>query len=132
MVVSKMFIISNHEVLQVLSEHIDPQSIPAKYGGGLQYNFGDMPNLLPDVLEGWTWAPGVERLPIGPIRWEEGEQGEMVAIAVGSEEGVKRRTVVGSLNKNWRESKYPPGGDTAAAETSTTVQEPVAQGQVSA
>lgn len=111
-----MFIVGHTEVLQVLSEHIDPPNIPAKYGGGLQYNFGDMPRITPDVLEGWTWAEGVDKLPIGPVRWEEGEGGEMVCLAVGSENAVKRKKVVGRLDKKWRDTFYPPGQEAKSQE----------------
>jgi hypothetical protein len=108
-VVSKMFILSNSEVLKVLSEHIDPDNIPKKYGGNHDYSFGDLPNLHPQsgVLEGWTWEDGHTALPIGPMRWVEGDDGEMVALAVGSHEGEKRQRVVGRLNRKWKETVYP-------------------------
>lgn len=104
-----MYILSDKEVLKTLEDHIDHSQIPSKYGGGHTYTFGDLPNLYPDVLEGWTWEDGHSTgLPIGPIRWEEGEEGEMVAVAVGSEEGKKRRVVVGKLKESrWRDVFFP-------------------------
>ena len=104
-----MHLIHPTEVLTVLSEHIDPENIPRKYGGTLDYEFGDMPHLDPDLVEGFTWAEGVSRLPIGPIKWEE-DGGGMKMLAVGTKRGVKRRMVVGRLDRSYKGVFYPTNG----------------------
>ena len=50
------------------------------------------------------------RLPIGPIRWEQGDDGSMVAVAVGSVGGTRRREVVGVLKRGYREVFFPRDG----------------------
>lgn len=102
-----MHLISPHEVFSTLSAHIDPANIPKKYGGTLDYTFGDMAVLDPALLDGFTWAEGVRKLPIGPVMWEEAEDGGMRMVAVGSEGGVRRRLVVGLLERKYREVFYP-------------------------
>lgn len=102
-----MFIIPQGEELKILSEHIDPPSIPKKYGGGLNFTWGDMPNITPSMLEEFTWEDGFTSVPIGPCRWEKGDEGEMRCIAVGTEDGQKRHKVIGKLGKSWRQTFYP-------------------------
>lgn len=42
---SKIFILSSAEVLPTLSSFMDPTTIPKQYGGQLDWQWGDMPNL---------------------------------------------------------------------------------------
>lgn len=65
----------------------------------MKYNFGDLPNIDPDlhnVLE-WT-APnklnGMDTIPNGPIRWVTTPTGDKVALALGSENGKPRNRQV--------------------------------------
>lgn len=56
-----------------------------------------MPNLEPAIQDAIKWeAPSVQKgkntFPIGPIKWEDGENGAKKAIAVGSEKGKPRHT----------------------------------------
>ncbi|KAF2685644.1 CRAL/TRIO domain-containing protein [Lentithecium fluviatile CBS 122367] len=95
--VSKIFILSPANVFSTLSQYIDPDNIPKKYGGNLDFEFGDMPNLEPAIQEAIKWElPSVHKgrntFPIGPIKWEDGENGAKKAIAVGSEQGKLRNT----------------------------------------
>ncbi|KAF2827583.1 CRAL/TRIO domain-containing protein [Ophiobolus disseminans] len=97
--VSKIFILSPANVYQTLSQYIDHENIPKKYGGGLDFEFGSMPNIEPAIDQQLKWQNphtqnGKNTLPIGPIRWEEGSNGEMQAWGVGSENGKPRRTLV--------------------------------------
>ena len=120
-VVSKMFILSDKEILSTLKEHIDESQIPSKYGGGHKYVFGDLPNIHPDVLDSFVWEkPGTKALPKGPIRWERGESGEMVAVAVGSLDGVKRKEVVGRIKgSKWVDNFFPDIQQTDSRDGST-------------
>ena len=123
-VVGKMFVLAPNEVLSTLQQHIDHENIPKQYGGGLDYTFGDMPLLDTAMVEGlgavWgdqaagaTGANGsgdaaqARRLPIGPIKWEEGTDGRMRAVAVGSVKGKRRSEVVLELERMYGEVFYP-------------------------
>jgi hypothetical protein len=103
-----MHLLAPADVYPTLSKYIEPSSIPKKYGGTLDYAFGDLPNLDPNLLEGFTWTEGVNALPIGPIMWEEEEEGgKMRMVAVGTKAGVRRRDVIGRLDRSYRETFYP-------------------------
>ena len=130
--VNKVHILSSSEVFHVLSQHIDPENIPKKYGGSLDFTFGDLPNLDPELTSRMTWyasqqpspnnSNGMDGsndtneqgssdetavLPIGPIRWEKGENGKMDLIAVGTEEGKARRLKVATLDADFDEFLHP-------------------------
>ena len=124
-VVGKMFVLAPNEILSTLQQHIEHENIPKQYGGGLDYTFGDMPILDKAMVEGlgavWgepngngngqqavgTGGNAQRRLPIGPIKWEEGTDGRMRAIAVGSVKGQKRSEVVLELERMYGEVFYP-------------------------
>lgn len=58
-----------------------------------------MPSLEEEIEKSIKWEDpnvqgGKNTLPIGPIRWEKGNNGSMKAVAVGSEGGRPRRKVV--------------------------------------
>ncbi|KAF2018518.1 CRAL/TRIO domain-containing protein [Aaosphaeria arxii CBS 175.79] len=97
--VSKIFILSKENVFPTLSQYIDPDSIPKKYGGNLDFEWGNMPVLEPAIEQAIHWESpaqqnGKNTFPIGPMKWEHGENGEMKAIAVGSEDGQPRRKLI--------------------------------------
>lgn len=112
--VSKIFILSPATVYPTLSQYIDHDNIPKKYGGGLDYEWGNMPNLEPDIEAQFKWAHpdtqnGKNTLPIGPIKWEAGPDGEMQAWGVGSENGTPRRRLVFTVPKpvGWKTGPLP-------------------------
>jgi len=97
--VSKIFILSPANVYQTLSQYIDHDNIPKKYGGGLDFEWGSMPNLEPAIEQQLKWETpstqnGRKTFPIGPIKWEEGPGGEMQAWAVGNENGKPRKQLI--------------------------------------
>jgi hypothetical protein len=101
--VSKIFILSSSNVKSTLEKYIDPANIPKKYGGELDFEFGMMPVPEPSIEQSIIWENpatqnGHKTFPIGPIRWIE-EDGEVKAIAVGSEDGKPRRVTVARLPK---------------------------------
>lgn len=107
--VSKIFIISNAEMKSTLEEYIDPENIPKKYGGKLDYKFGDLPNLDPSIQAALKWAApeklnGQNTFPTGPVKWQRYENGHLAAVAVGSENGKARDYKVATLT---------PGADVA-------------------
>lgn len=86
-----------------LAKYVDLDNIPKKYGGNLDWKFGDMPNLDPGIADSLQWKETFEQnghktLPIGPIKWQYDEGGDLVAIAVGSEDGKPRERVIAGLH----------------------------------
>lgn len=109
-VVSKMFILADKDILPTLSEFIEVEDIPKKYGGGLDFDFGDAPNLGTSGLGGMIeWAEGHQKglIPVGTIVWERAENGEMEMINVGTVDGNEKRDVIGRVKRNWEEVMYP-------------------------
>ena len=72
-----------------LAKYVDIDHIPKKYGGNLDWKFGDMPNLEPAIDNCLQWQQAIEQnghktLPIGPIKWQYDERGDFVATPIGS------------------------------------------------
>lgn len=95
-----------------LEKYIDPANIPKKYGGQLEFNFGDMPILEPAIVNslvlsnGYAELPkqrGQTTLPIGPIKWREGRGKEMEAICVGrGDDGMIRDEVMTRVHTDFQ------------------------------
>jgi hypothetical protein len=81
--VSKIFILGAHEVKGTMESFVDPENIPKQYGGGLEFKWGETPNLDPVVHETVKWENGHTAFPRGPMVWRpvgDGETLECVAI----------------------------------------------------
>lgn len=75
-----------------LEAFIDPKNIPKKYGGELEFQFGDMPILDPELEKVLEWEGGRKDFPQGPMFWQmEGEKMRGVAVGSVGEGGVMRR-----------------------------------------
>ncbi|KAI7318865.1 CRAL/TRIO domain-containing protein [Hortaea werneckii] len=105
--VSKIFILSEKNMRSTLEQYVDLDNLPKKYGGNLDWEFGDMPALDPGIVKALDWEEIIEQkghktLPIGPIRWEyedeNGKKGDLVAKAIGTEKGKPRRNVIAGLH----------------------------------
>lgn len=99
--VSKIFILSASEVKPTLLQYMDEENIPVKYGGKLDFKFGDMPILEPAIADSLDWQDDTRKgsfrsLPTGPIKWQKGEDGKMQAIAVGTVNGNRRNLPIGT------------------------------------
>jgi len=110
--VSKIFILSAANTKSTLLEYIDEENIPIKYGGKLDFKFGDMPMLEPGIANKLKWSEDVRQgkwrsFPTGPIKWTHDASGNLVALAVGSENGKRRNRVIAGLKPS----------DTAASAT---------------
>ena len=86
-----------------LEKYVDIESIPKKYGGKLDWQFGEMPNLEPAIANALQWKQQIElrghrTLPIGPIKLEYSDDGDLVATAVGTENGKPRNQVIAGLH----------------------------------
>lgn len=93
--VSKIFILGHHEVLPVLSSYIDPANIPKKYGGKLEFSWGDAPNLDPVIRDAADWEGAARKenpaFPKGPAYWRPIDGGRRLeCVAVGSVDKVER------------------------------------------
>ncbi|BGP01747.1 phosphatidylinositol transporter [Rhodosporidium toruloides NP11] [Rhodotorula toruloides] len=70
--VSKIHILSSSSLTSTLSQHIPLSSIPVKYGGQLEWSFGDPgPRLDEETRRVMRLGEG-EECPRGPVRWEDG------------------------------------------------------------
>ncbi|KAK5991464.1 SEC14 cytosolic factor-like protein [Cladobotryum mycophilum] len=100
--VSKIFVLSAHEVKPTLEAFIDPRNIPKKYGGELDYTFGELGNPDPSWEGVIRWENGHSRFPSGPLLWEdvEGEE-RMACVHLGSDKGEVKRQVICTIPKTW-------------------------------
>ena len=97
--VAKLQLVTPNDVLPVLTSLIDVTNIPKKYGGEFAFEAGMSPLLDDKIRERLTWAQSSDQvLPNGPIQWERSSEGSMVAVAVGSIGGERRRHDFASLN----------------------------------
>lgn len=102
--VSKIVILSKSNMRETLDKYVDLDNVPKKYGGNLDWQFGDMPFLEPHIAKNLRWKENIEEkghrtLPIGPIRWEYDEDGDLVATAIGTENGKPRKRAIAGLRK---------------------------------
>jgi len=114
--VSKIFILSAAEVKPTLLQYMDEENIPIKYGGKLDFKFGDMPMLEPAIADSLQWHDetrkgGFRSFPTGPIKWQTGADGKMQAVAVGSKNGTKRSLPIAEIRPaaNAAQSSLTPG-----------------------
>ena len=127
--VSKIFILSAHEVKPTLESFIDPKNIPKKYGGELDFSWGDVPSLDPYINEVATWENGYKDFPIGPLYWKLIDGGKTLeCIAAGTVDQKQRHETVCKIPATWppsKEEEIPA----AVAETKET---PAVNGSVDA
>ena len=85
-----------------MTQFIDIDSIPQKYGGGLKFRCGDLPNLDPELRDYLDLAPvpDAERYFLtAPVHWlDAGEDGEMSALSVGTSDGKQRQERIATLH----------------------------------
>ena len=113
--VSKIFILSPNEVKPTLEAFIEPRNIPKQYGGELDFEFFDRPNVDPKIKEALTWENGFTDFPEGPAYWVPVDGGKRLAcMAVGSKDGKERRERVCSIPV-----AFPPEEEAAPAAPAT-------------
>lgn len=113
--VSKIFILNQNEVKSTLEEFIEPRNIPKQYGGELDFEFFDRPNIDPRIKEVITWENGYTDFPEGPAYWVPVDGGRRLAcLAVGSKDGKERRETVCTIPV----ASFK--GDATTADASTT------------
>ncbi|MCJ1426075.1 hypothetical protein MMC29_003977 [Sticta canariensis] len=111
---SKIFILSANEVLPTLTAYIDIANIPKKFGGDLDFESGMTPVLDPAVravLNLSSESTDAERLFLtAPVRWIDGPDGDLVALGVGSLNGVQRRETVATMHAHAAQNAFQPPG----------------------
>lgn len=103
---SKIFIISHNDVKSTLESFIEPHNIPKKYGGTLEFEFGDLPALDPalEAVTLWNTEAGTPDFPHGPMYWVKSKDQESIqAIAVGSNGAIERREEVCLLKQAFKD-----------------------------
>ncbi|KAK5126436.1 hypothetical protein LTR85_010672 [Meristemomyces frigidus] len=101
--VSKISILSDKNMKETLEKFVDLDNVPKKYGGNLDWQFGDMPYLEPSVVNALRWEEqttekGHRTWPKGPIKWQYDDKGDLVAKAIGTENGRPRNRVIAGLH----------------------------------
>ncbi|KAH9897279.1 CRAL-TRIO domain-containing protein [Xylariomycetidae sp. FL2044] len=120
--VSKIFILSEADVVPVLTSFMDMKDIPKKYGGDLEWNFFDEPAWDEEIKRICQWENGHTEFPPGPVYWQPIDDGKRLeCLAVGTKGGTDRRERVCTITK-----AFPPksAASGASSETATGVTEP--------
>ncbi|KAI1160488.1 CRAL-TRIO domain-containing protein [Nemania serpens] len=105
--VSKIFILSDHDILPVLTTFMALENIPKSYGGKLDWNFFDEPAYDDEIKRIAEWENGYTSFPPGPCHWRPTEDGtRLECLAVGSQDGQERRVRVCTIPK-----AFPSGSE---------------------
>lgn len=77
------------------------KNIPKKYGGELDFSWGDLPTVDPawDGIVEWEGKPG---FPTGPHLWRDIEGGRMECVGVGQRDGVLREERICTVKRTYR------------------------------
>ncbi|KAI0482160.1 CRAL/TRIO domain-containing protein [Xylariaceae sp. FL0804] len=122
--VSKIFILSEADVLPVLTSFMRVEDIPKVYGGQLDWTFFDEPAYDDEIRRICRWETGRHEFPPGPLVWrpcaEDGDRLECVA--VGSQGGKDRAERVCTIPRTCnRQAQTPAGGAAESSSASETL-----------
>lgn len=114
---SKIFILSSSDLKQTLESFIDPKNIPKKYGGQLDFEFGDQPVLDPQLAAVTNWEGDNKDFPHGPMYWvpKARDGKEIECMAVGTQAGKQRKEGVCTVTKTYQEEAVTKDGDDLTA-----------------
>ena len=84
--------------MPTLSAFIDIESIPKKYGGQLDFECGKLPLMDSQVKAALDLRGSEEMFLTAPVRWMDDENGEMMALGVGSVDGHERKERMATLH----------------------------------
>ncbi|KAK9372070.1 uncharacterized protein V1513DRAFT_487325 [Lipomyces chichibuensis] len=121
---STIFILSHHDMISTLDAFIDPANLPKKYGGKLDFEFGQMPVLDPALKNVLKWEGLHTHFPHGPIYWRDNGD-HIVATAIGSVDHKERRETICTVRKTMPEYNLPSekvNGDNLAALRSVEIE----------
>jgi hypothetical protein len=92
--VAKISVLPRSEVESTLKRYIETCNIPMRYGGTLDWEFGQLPILEPEILKVMQMNDGVSTTPLGPIRWKQNAgENKVEAHALGTVAGRQRDLV---------------------------------------
>lgn len=89
---------------KTLESFIDPANIPVKYGGQLEFKFGDLPILDPALANVIKWEVGKQDFPHGPMYWTN-KNGDKVEGKLGEETNEISAHLAGSVGGVQREAE---------------------------
>lgn len=96
--VSKIFVLSQDQVKPTLERFVESCDLPRRYGGTLDWEFGDLPLVEAELLEVMNVEDGVPTILPGPLRWRRSVDGMKVeAHALGSTSGQPRDQVIAHI-----------------------------------
>lgn len=117
--VSKIFILGSHEVQSTLESFVDVRNIPKHYGGELEFNWGEMPNLDPLIHQTVKWENGHTAFPKGPMYWRPIGDGELLeCVAFGTTNQVERVERVCTIPRIFKPSTEATAAPAATEESS--------------
>ncbi|TDZ33229.1 SEC14 cytosolic factor [Colletotrichum spinosum] len=100
--VSKIFILSPHEVLPTLEQFVDRRNIPKKYGGELDFSWGDQATVDPAWDGVVQWADGHSCFKSRPAFWRVTDDGSRVeCFGIGSVDGKEQNELICSVPRTW-------------------------------
>lgn len=99
--VSKIFILSSSEVAPTLKQFIDPENIPKKYGGTLDFSWGDLPTVDPAWEGVVEWVGAKKGFPSGPHVWRDMDEERMECVGVGQVDGVLKEERLCTVKKTY-------------------------------
>ncbi|OLN97444.1 SEC14 cytosolic factor 1 [Colletotrichum chlorophyti] len=100
--VSKIFILSPHEVRPTLEQFIDLRNIPKQYGGELDFSFGSSATVDPAWDGVVKWENGHSSFKARPAVWRETEDGtRLECYGLGSVDGKELNELICSVPKTW-------------------------------
>ncbi|KAM0293795.1 hypothetical protein ACHAO9_001481 [Fusarium lateritium] len=94
---SKLVIVPSGSTLSTLTARMGIESIPTEYGGKFEYQPGMPPKLDQGILDHFEWTFPGDRMPEGPVKWTESQDGGRVLLATGSVDGERRNEVLASI-----------------------------------
>ncbi|KAI0021592.1 CRAL-TRIO domain-containing protein [Xylariomycetidae sp. FL0641] len=116
--VSKIFILSDADVMPVLTQFMEVSAIPKAYGGQLEWTFFDEPAWDAEIRRICRFENGHAKFPEGPMYWRP-VQGEdrLECLAVGTQDQKQRQERVCTIPV-----AFPRKGDatSSAAESSAS------------
>ncbi|CAH0054864.1 unnamed protein product [Clonostachys solani] len=122
--VSKIFVLSHSEVKPTLESFIEPRNIPKKYGGELDYTFGELGVADPHWDGVITWEDGFNSFPGGPLLWEDSEDGKsMTCYGLGVKDGKKRKEKICTLPKTYEAPAPKPATNGVSKEIEEKTEE---------
>ncbi|KAM0236632.1 hypothetical protein ACHAP5_009318 [Fusarium lateritium] len=96
---SKLVIVPYGSTLSTLTARMGIESIPAEYGGKFEYQPGMPPRLDQGILDHLEWKSPGDRMPEGPVKWSENQDGGRVLLATGSVDGERRNEVLATIKR---------------------------------